>query len=257
MTIMNEEEKKEIIQKNPHLKEYLDRITRKMNEPVFYSVLPFKVRDEKYPNLIYPGKGSIFIHVYKTQDMDEAEYHAIEPQLDENEQIKYEQLQKLIVKYAPKKESIITDEELKRILNELTDELIEIDENAVKAETDEKKRLKIGGKKDKIKATSLQKENIRYYLIKNIVGGGPLECFMQDPYLEDIHIVTGQKIHLTHKVFGMIKTNVEIPKEEGQEFARKLSEKMGSPVSEGNPIADGVLPDGSRGNLVYSDLYII
>jgi flagellar protein FlaI len=28
---------------------------------------------------------------------------------------------------------------------------------------------------------------------------------------------------------------------------------MGSPVSDGNPIADGVLPDGSRGNLVYSD----
>jgi flagellar protein FlaI len=31
-----------------------------------------------------------------------------------------------------------------------------------------------------------------------------------------------------------------------------VSEKMGVPVSEGRPIVDGVLPDGSRGNIIYS-----
>ena len=57
------------------------------NEPKFYATLPFKVRDEKNPNFIYPGQGLIFIHIFKTPDMDELEYHAIEPILDENEQI--------------------------------------------------------------------------------------------------------------------------------------------------------------------------
>ena len=250
---MSEKEKEQIILKNPHLKVYLDNIRKKMKDPVFYSALPYEVRDEEFPNLIYSGHGSIFIHVYQTRDMEEVEYHAIEPLLDKNEQIKYEEIQKLIVKLAPKKESVIADEELKRILNEMIDEIVIVDEKAIEAESAKKGKILKSGKRDKIKATSLQKSNLKYYLVKNLTGGGPIECFMRDPYLEDIHIVTGNKIHLTHKVFGMIKTNVEISKEDGQLFARKLSEKMGTPVSEGQPIVDGVLPDGSRGNIIYSE----
>ena len=253
MAEINEKEKELVFQKNPHLKKYVDEITKKMSEPKLYSILPFEARDEKYPNLIYSGQGSIFIHIFKTKDMDEMEYNSIEPKLDENEQIKHDQLQKLIVKIAPQKKSVITDDELKEILHELIDELIIVDENAVEAEKVKKKRFGKSEKTEKIKATSLQKSNIEYFIIKNIVGGGPLECFMRDPYLEDIHIVTGEKIHLIHKIFGMIKTNVEISKDDGHVFARKLSEKMDAPVSEGQPIADGVLPDGSRGNIIYSD----
>jgi len=253
MTKLDDKEKKQLIQKYPHLKQYISIIQKKMKEPIFYSELPFEARNEEYPNLIYLGQGSIFIHIFKTRDMDEVEYHAIEPTLDKNEQIKHDQLQKLIVKFVPKKESVVTDDELKKVLHELMDEIIEINEKAVGVKTQKKSRFGKFGKFDKIKATSLQKRNIEYFLIKNLVGGGPLECFMRDPYLEDIHVVTGQKVHLTHKVFGMIKTNVEISKEEGHLFTRKLSEKMGTPVSEGQPIVDGVLPDGSRGNIIYSD----
>ena len=253
MSSMNEKEKQQIIQKYPHLKNYIEKIKSRMKEPVFYSTLPYEVRDEEYPNLIYHGQGSIFVHIYKTRDMDELEYHAIEPLLNKNEQVKHDQLQDLIVKFAPKKKSVLSDDELKEVLLELIDEIIQIDEKAVEAEAQKKKRFKGPAKKSKIRATSLQKNNIEYYIIKNLVGGGHLECFMRDPYLEDIHIVTGQKIHLTHKVFGMIKTNIVIDSEQGSLFARKLSEKMGSPVSEGQPIVDGVLPDGSRGNIIYSD----
>ena len=252
MTVMAENDKQEILKQNPHLKEYIKKTSKKMQEPVFYSVLPYEAKEEANPNLIYPGQGSIFIHIFKTQDMEAIEYHAIEPQLSEDEKIKHDDLQKLIVKYAPQKDSIITDKELKKVLQELIDELIVIDERAAKAEKGKKKKKK-SKKQDKVKTTSLQKKNIEYYIIKNIVGGGHLECFMRDPYLEDIHIVTGEKIHLIHKVFGMIKTNVEISKDEGKIFARQLSEKMGAPVSEGQPIVDGVLPDGSRGNIIYSE----
>jgi len=253
MAKLDDKEKNELIQKYPHLKKYVSIIQNKMDEPVFYSELPFEARNEEYPNLIYLGQGFVFIHIFKTRDMDEVEYHAIEPTLDKNEQIKYDQLQKLIVKLVPKKESVITDDELKKVLTELMDEIFEINEKAISAKSQKKSRIGKIGKLDKIKATSLQKRNIEYFLIKNLVGGGPLECFMRDPYLEDIHVVTGQKIHLTHKVFGMIKTNIEISKEEGPIFTRKISEKMGTPVSEGQPIVDGVLPDGSRGNIIYSN----
>ena len=112
---MNDDEIEKLLKRHSHLKKYLDSISRKMKRPVFYSVLPTEVKDEEYPNLIYPGQGSIFIHVYRTRDMDEKEYHTIEPKLDKNEQIKHDKLQKLIIKNASKKQSVITDDQLKEL----------------------------------------------------------------------------------------------------------------------------------------------
>jgi archaeal flagellar protein FlaI len=249
---MTEEETNELLAKNPHLKEYVEKIEKKIGKPDFYSHLPFEVRDEKSPNLIYPAQGLVFVNIFKTADMDEKEYYSIEPQLSPDEQKKHDLLLKIIVKKAPQKESVKTDEDLKKILQELIDETIQIDERAEKTQDDSKKSL-FKKKIDTIKATSIQKRVIEYYVLKNIVGTSEIECFMRDPWLEDIHIVAGEKIHLIHKIFGMIKTNIEISKEKADLFTRKLSEKMGTPVSEGQPIADGVLPDGSRGNLVYSN----
>jgi len=252
MAKMKEEELEELINKHPHLKDYLSEVENRVGRPDFYSKLSYEAREITKPNLIYPAQGIVFVHVYKTPDMDEKEYHSIEPTLGKEEQKKHNQLLKLIVKKAPSKESVKSDDELRKILKELIDETIIIDEKAVKAEKKEKKGL-FKKEKRKIKATSKQKKAIEYFILKDIVGTGKLECFMRDPWLEDIHVVAGEKVHLIHKVFGMIKTNVKISKDDASLFTRKLSEKMGSPVSEGNPIADGVLPDGSRGNIVYSD----
>ena len=247
MSKIKDEEIESLFIKYPHLEKYVKIIEKKIGRPDFYSVLPFELRSEKNPNLIYATQGVIFVHVFKTKDMDEKEYHPIEPKLDINEQKKHDLLLQIIVKKAPQKESVRTDDELKKILQELIDETIEIDEKA-----DFIEKIKHKKKINRIKATSLQKRSIEYYVLKNIVGTSQIECFMRDPWLEDIHIVAGQKVHLVHKIFGMIKTNIEINKDEADLFIRKLSEKMGTPVSEGQPIADGILPDGSRGNLVYS-----
>jgi len=245
---MNDNEINELMNRNPHLKKYVNEVEKKVGKPDFYSTLPFEIREEKQPNIIYPAQGLVFVHIYKTMDMDEKEYHSIEPKLNKDEQAKHDLLLKIIVKKAPLKESVLSDKDLKKVLKELIDESIEINENAEKLDKNKKKK-----KINKIKATTTQKQAIEYYILKNLVGTSHLECFMRDPWLEDIHVVAGEKIHLIHKVFGMIKTNIEISTKEAELFTRQLSEKMGSPVSEGNPIADGVLPDGSRGNLVYSD----
>ena len=128
MPKMKDDEIKELLKKNPHLKKYLDKIKKKIGTPDLYTHLPFEVRDEENPNLIYAAQGLVFVHVYKTPDMDEKEYHSIEPQLDKNEQKKHDLLLELIVKKAPQKKSVKSDAELKSILKELIDETIEIDE---------------------------------------------------------------------------------------------------------------------------------
>ena len=251
MSKMGTDEINSLLEKNPHLKKYVENVKAKMGEPIFYSPVPRELKNEKNPNFIYPTRGMVFIHIYKTPDMDTPEYRAIEPELNEDEKIKHQQILKLILKKSSEKKSVIEDEELKEILSELLDEITIIDEKAEKAnvEKEGKKRKKLN---KKIKLTSVQKRNISYSIIKDLVGGGPIECFMRDPYIEDIHLISGENVHLIHKIFEMIKTNIIISKKEAPEFTKLLSEKMNAPVSEGRPIVDGVLPDGSRGNIIYS-----
>ena len=248
---MEKEETQKLLNNYPHLKKYLESITQKMDVPVFYSKVPLDLKDEKYPNLIYPTKGIAFIHIYRTKDMNQIEYHAIEPVLNEVEKKKCDKIKELIYEKALQRKDVETDDQMREAIEKFIDEIIVVDEKAPDIDSENKGFLR-KTKDNQLLVTPAEKNNIKYAIIKDIVGGGPLECFMGDPYLEDIHIITGEKIHLVHKVFDMIKTNIEISNVEASIFARKLSEKIGSPVSDGQPIADGTLPDGSRVNIIHS-----
>lgn len=240
---MDQKEEDKIIRENPHLKMYLDEIRNKMQFPIFYSKLPRDLKDEKYPNVIYPTKGAVFIHIYRTKDMIGNEYYAIEPNLNEKETVKRDQILDLMYEKAPFWKTVRSDEELKEGIRSLMDQLTINDERSAGVT-----KLTHG----KVRLTALEKKNIEYDITKNIIGGGPLEPFMRDPYLEDIHIITGENVHLIHKIFEMIKTNIFIDKAWANTFSQEFSEKIGSPVSEGQPIADGTLPDGSRVNIIHS-----
>lgn len=245
MTRMTKEEEEKLISESPHLNKYLEEIQNKMDVPVFYSKVPRDLKEEKYPNIIYPTKGLVFIHIYRTKDMGDRKYHAIEPELTKEEEENRDKVRELMYERAPfYDKNIKTQDELRRAIKEVIDKIIVVDE-------------KSGGKLGKIKGgkvrvTSVEKKNIVYDITKQVVGGGPLEPFMRDPYLEDIHIITGENVHLIHKVFDMVETNIHIDKKWANTFSQEFAEKVGSPVSEGQPIADGTLPDGSRVNIIHS-----
>ncbi|HVL88036.1 MAG TPA: type II/IV secretion system ATPase subunit [Candidatus Thermoplasmatota archaeon] len=95
---------------------------------------------------------------------------------------------------------------------------------------------------------------LRYHVLRDIARYGPLEPFMQDPYLEDIQSVGTGYIHVIHKFFDMLPSNVRF-EDEGylDSYLRNLSERIGRPVSDARPIVDATLFDGSRINVVYSD----
>jgi flagellar protein FlaI len=185
----------------------------------------------------------VFIHIYRTKDMEGKEYHAIEPSLNEKQKVKRDQMLILLYEKTPQWNRVKTDEEIKTAIHELMDQLTIVDERSAGD-------VKVTH--GKLRLTSVEKMCIEYDITKNIIGGGPLEPFMRDPYLEDIHIITGENVHLIHKVFEMIKTNIYIDKSWANTFSQEFSEKIGSPVSEGQPIADGTLPDGSRVNIIHS-----
>jgi flagellar protein FlaI len=234
MTQIEEVEVEKLLKDNSHLKKYVEETKKRIGKPTFYSKVPRDLRGQEHINIIYTTKGSVFIHVFKTKDMERPEYHAVAPELDEIGVKKRDMILESIYEKAHLKTDIKTQDELRKAINEYIDKVIE--------------KLKAG----KIRISSIEKSNIEYDIIKDIVGGGPLEPFMRDPYIEDIHIITGENVHLIHKVFEMVKTNIYIDKSWANRFSQEFAEKIGSPVSEGQPIADGTLPDGSRVNIIHS-----
>ena len=244
MSRIEKSEEEELLRNNPHLQKYLESIQKKMDRPIFYSKLTGDVKGEKYPNVIYLTKEVVFIHIYRTKDTDKILYHAIEPILNEAEEKKRDELLELMYERAHLRINIKTQNELRKAIEEVLDEITIVDE---------KSAGKLGKSKGgKVRVTSIEKANIKYDITKNIVGGGPLEPFMRDPNIEDIHIITGQNVHLIHKTFDMVETNIDIDKKWASTFSQDFAEKIGSPVSDGQPIADGTLPDGSRVNIIHS-----
>jgi flagellar protein FlaI len=241
MSQMSQEEEKTILNQNPHLQSYLNDISKKTGKPVFYNELSRDIKEEKNPNVIYPTKGTVFIHIFKNPGADFLEYYSIEPILTEDDDKKKNIILERLFETAPYRFKVKTNEEITAAVKEFLDDCT--------SSTRKSKNKNIRGK---IPLTSVEKEKIEYNILKDIIGGGPLECFMRDPYLEDIHIITGQRVHLIHKIFDMVQTNINIDEEWASDFSQEFSEKIGSPVSEGQPIADGTLPDGSRVNIIHS-----
>ena len=95
---------------------------------------------------------------------------------------------------------------------------------------------------------------IRYRLNRDIVGLGPLEPIMRDPYNEDIHVIGPHQTYVDHGTYGLLATTVDFgDDEEFDNWLRNIGERMGDPVSDSDPIVDSTLPDGSRINIIYSD----
>ena len=244
MTQLANQEIDRIVQQNRHLQSYLKSIEDKYGIPSMYQKIPSELKKEKYPNIIYTTKGQVFIHIYRSHDMQDIKYHAIAPLLSKKEEKKRDLILERMYERAHLRTKIKTQDDLRRTINEVIDEVTIEDDHA------NTKEVRARGK---IPVTAEEKMSIRFDITKNIVGGGPLEPFMRDPYIEDIHILTGKDVHLIHKVFGMIRTNVYIDEKWASTFSQEFSEKIGSPVSEGQPIADGTLPDGSRVNIIHSN----
>ncbi len=241
MSKMNKDEEEQLFRDHPHLQNYVEEFSKQESRPEFYGKVPRDLKEDPNPNIIYPTKGVVFIHIFGKKDFDFIQYNSIEPNLTKETTKKCDQLLEIIYEKAPYKQTVKTDQEIKDQIHQFIEELTVVDERGGES--------KKGGK---IKVSTNEKNAIEYDIVRRIVGAGPLECFMRDPYLEDIHIITGENVHLIHKVFGMVETNIHIDKQWANTFSQEFSEKIGSPVGEGQPIADGTMTDGSRVNIIHS-----
>jgi len=227
----------EAMKNNPHLVSYVREFQEKNGVvPDFVPQLSREV-DKRNINVIYPIGDPLFIHIFGMPSIP-IKYFAIQPYMTETEQEKYKQILDMILKRTPEEPAADTSEKLRQHFFKMMDKVTKIGS---------------GKDKEKIVLNKEQFEKIKCFIDWNIVGHAIIEPIIKDPYLEDIHCIGKHSIFVIHKVFGMLETNLRFSSdEELDDWMRVMSERIGRPVSDFRPIADGALPDGSRINIIYS-----
>ena len=277
---------KEYAKNYPHLLEYLHIFpVDEYGIPLFFSELKRDLKGIKDPNLIYPAKPPIFIHIFFDPNDVRNFYIPIEPSFLHNISTLLPAIEyRLVDLLDALEEDPVTPEERKAVLKRLLRQVMYIKKPG---EAIDPSLLKIEGPKgfgDKFKTflstdltakedasadhifanvphltdgriivTPQEFEAIEYQMIRDKVDVGILYPFICDPFIEDITCDGLGPLFIEHKIFKGLKSVVGFDKEHDlDDFCIKLAEKSRRPITYRNPIVDATLPDGSRINIVYS-----
>ena len=229
------------------------------SRPIYYGPLDRDAKKQRPLNLIYITKEPVFVHIYEPPSDEDGGgqvlWFGLEPQLNEEEENIRRDLVETLLQEAPSAPSFTTDSEFETILGQMIDRYT-ISEAEASIVTRRRGRIwELVGLDDKrIVVSDAQRERLRYIVIRDLIRNGPLETLLSDEMLEDIHSVGLKHIHMDHKVFGMVTSNIRFREREIlSRYLRAMSERIGRPVSDNKPIIDGALLDGSRINIIFSD----
>ena len=245
----------------PHVADWVrDFESRYGSRPMYYGPLDRDAKKNRPYNLIYMAKEPIFIHIYEPPEDDDGNggqilWFGLEPQLTEEEETMRRELVETLLQEAPTAPTFTTDGEFENILTQMI-ERYSVLESEVGLSPRRQGRLweMIGMDDKRVIVTPEQRQRLEYIIIRDLIKNGPLEPLLSDEMLEDIHSVGLKHIHMDHKVFGMVTSNIRFREREIlSRYLRAMSERIGRPVSDNKPIIDGALLDGSRINIIFSD----
>ena len=229
------------------------------SRPIYYGPLDRDAKKQRPLNLIYITKEPVFVHIYEPPSDEDGGgqvlWFGLEPQLNEEEENIRRDLVETLLQEAPSAPSFTTDSEFETILGQMIDRYTISEAEASIISRRRGRIWELVGLDDKrIVVSDAQRERLRYIVIRDLIRNGPLETLLSDEMLEDIHSVGLKHIHMDHKVFGMVTSNIRFREREIlSRYLRAMSERIGRPVSDNKPIIDGALLDGSRINIIFSD----
>ena len=239
----------------PHLWEYLHGLPlEKIGVPEYHETLDRSMGDWKSPNLIYPVGNGMFIHILPDPRDARNFYIAIEPGMGQDLSSQLDEVETRLVNYVGDLESSEEDGAKRtQLLLTSLDKVCTVRKSAGKAP---KKRKKGGAKdsdgKGKVVLSPQEMTTLRYLMVRDKEGMGPLDPLIHDMYIEDISCSGLGEMFVEHKIFKGLKASVTFrTHEELDTFVIRLSEKIGKPVTFRDPIVDATLPDGSRINIVF------
>ena len=244
----------------PHVAEWVrDFEMQYGSRPIYYGPLDRDAKKQRPLNLIYVTREPIFVHIYEPPAADDGGgtilWFGLEPQLTEEEENIRRELVETLLQEAPTAPSFTTDNEFENILQQMIERYTILDSEANNLVRRQGRLWEMVGIEDKrLTVSNAQRERLIYVVIRDLIRNGPLEPLLSDEMLEDIHSVGLKHIHMDHKVFGMVTSNIRFRERELlARYLRAMSERIGRPVSDNKPIIDGVLLDGSRINIIFSD----
>ena len=244
----------------PHVAEWVrDFEMQYGSRPTYYGPLDRDAKKQRPLNLIYVTREPIFVHIYEPPAADDGGgtilWFGLEPQLTEEEENIRRELVETLLQEAPTAPSFTTDNEFENILQQMIERYTILDSEANNLVRRQGRLWEMVGMEDKrLTVSNAQRERLIYVVIRDLIRNGPLEPLLSDEMLEDIHSVGLKHIHMDHKVFGMVTSNIRFRERELlARYLRAMSERIGRPVSDNKPIIDGVLLDGSRINIIFSD----
>ena len=240
---------------NPHLLEYLSMVpVDQIGLPEYHTKLSKELGDLKNPNVIYPIKDSLFVHIVVDQRDARNCYIPIEPSSTYDVNSLLQQVESACIDYGHELPEFDNDGDKVKQLLHYIDLVTAADEILVSPE--EKSKLKSQKKKKhlvKIKATARELEIVKYLFIRDKLGMGELEPLAWDHYIEDISCAGLGPIFIEHKIFKSLKCSINFTEmDDLDNFVLRLAEKIQKPLSLSNPIIDATLESGSRINIVYS-----
>jgi len=241
--------------KKSHLQSYLHLLPiDKIGPPEYYETLDRKLGDLKNPNLIYPLDNGTFIHIFPDEEDARDYYIAIEPGMLEDLTAVVDQVETGLVDYVSDLDDANADNEQRtEMLLKSLDKVVTVRKGNIKNSKPKKGDFKDSKpQKGKLQLSSSQMESLRYVMIRDKEGMGPLDPLIHDPYIEDISCSGLGQMFVEHKIFKSLKSSISFSTEEELDsFVIRLSEKIGKPVTFRDPIVDATLPDGSRINIVF------
>ncbi len=246
---------------HPHVADWVrDFEAQHGSRPTYYGELDRGAKKERPYNLIYITKEPIFVHMYEPPEDDqqaggEILWFGLEPQLTDSEEYIRRELIETLLQEAPTAPSFTTDNEFENILGQMIERYTVLDTELSGTVRRQGKLWQLIGLDDRrLTVTQNQRDRLRYVVIRDLIRNGPLEPLLSDEMLEDIHSVGLKHIHMDHKIFGMVTSNIRFrDRDLLSRFLRAMSERIGRPVSDNKPIIDGALLDGSRINIIFSD----
>jgi flagellar protein FlaI len=100
----------------------------------------------------------------------------------------------------------------------------------------------------------ISKDRITYYIVRDFVGYGPIDAFINDEHIEDVSCDgVGIPLFVFHNKFESIKSNIVFKDEnELNSFVVNLGQRCGKQLSVSNPILDGTTLEGHRVQATYA-----
>ncbi len=245
----------DICSENMHLLKYLESLPiDEIGLPQYHSKPARKLGELKQPNIIYPAKKSIFVHIYADPEDERHTYISIEPTMGGNFDSLIAEIEIRMLDYIHDLENVYDDESKEQAFLKIIDKICTTNGNLQgKSNSFLAGKFGINGKNNnKVKCTPHQLQALKYIILRDKVGVGIIDPIVNDTYVEDISCSGLGTIFIEHKIFKSLKTAVRFDDmDDLDDYVIRLAERVKKPVSLAKPIADAVLPDGSRINIVY------